>query len=273
MKNIKLFLVLALISFSPAAWSDAAVGTLHEPDSCIVNPSAIVAPKVHPTKKYVHLHATPQTKARAHALAALHRHEAGLLPVAINICPPTPAKVSQPVTCRSSLGASASMTGSEVSSMLVANGYNANPNSLLPAMVNAMHAHPEAAPALYAYALQHTDPNDKNAIEQISRAAYQAAPGQAAGLAYGGILSDPGQTVLITQALMASASPTDRSAILQCSVDANPNIQTGAFVPSLAQPELAAIGQNDIRNNINNGQGITTLIPGLEAREKDDSAT
>ncbi len=265
MKNLKLFCLFALIAACPAAaWSQ--VGAVQNPDSCIVNPSAIAMPRVHPARKYVHLHTTPQTKARAHALAALRRHKAGQLAVSINICPPT-----RPMTCRDTLGASANLTGPQVETMLVAAGYNGNPGTLTLAMMRAMQQHPEAAPALYAYALQHVNPADQAGIAQLSQAAYQAAPGKAAALAYGGTLSNPGESIQITQSLMAGATPAEKNAILACSIA--PEIKTGAFVPSLAQPELSSVGQNDIRNSVNNGVGVVTLVPGLEAREKDDSAT
>lgn len=283
MKKMKLFCVfLFLLAVSEPAWSQTA-GVLQEPDNCIVSPSAILAPSVQPRKKYVRLNKTKATITRAKSLAALKRRQPKALPVSINVCPPiTPTLVTQisPLQtslCRAALGRSASMTSNEIESLLVQAGYNANPNSLLPAMVAAMKMHPDSAPVLYAYALQRKNPKDKTAVDAISRAAYQAAPGQAAGLAYGGISANRNNTLAITQALLAAATPADKTIIRQCAVDANPNlaneIATAAFVPGLAQPELSAIGQNDIRNAINNAQGVTTLVPGLEAREKDDSAT
>ena len=295
MKNVKFFLFAAFTAVAAAtlpaapAWSDTASAApavapqqaaAAPTDECVVNPATVTAPAIHPTKKLVHLHATPATKARSKALARLRVRHPSNLPVAINICPPTPAPIAQIVQkslCRAALGASETMTSQQVEAMLVEAGYNANPATLTPAMSKAMLAHPEAAPALYAYALQHTNPADQNAVLTVSKTAYASAPGQAAGLAYGGILANPGETLLITQTLLANATPADQSAIRQCAVDANPGlanqIATAAFIPALAQPELAAINQNDIRNSINNASGTVTLVPGLPAREKDDSAT
>jgi len=199
---------------------------------------------------------------------------------------PTPAAS----LCESALGSSVSVTSSQVSAMLVAGGLSDpeysqggmvniaavhDPNELAAAVGNAVHANPDAGPAILAYALHGIDPNNKEATDEVVKAAYNAAPNQTAGLTYAAVLTNPGETLPITQAFLAAAPEGDSSIIRQCAVDANPNlaneIATAAFVPPLAGP-FSSIGQNDIRNNVNNPSGSTTLVPGLPGREPDNSA-
>jgi O-acetylhomoserine/O-acetylserine sulfhydrylase-like pyridoxal-dependent enzyme len=138
----------------------------------------------------------------------------------------------------------------------------------------AIKANPNAAPAILAFVVRGLNPNDTAALNAVTKAAYAAAPGQAAGLTYAAVSANKSQTLPITQAMLGAAGKADDSVIRQCAIDANPDlandIATAAFVPALASPPTA-IGQNDIRNTINNPTGTTTIVPGLPNREVDNS--
>lgn len=280
----------------------AAAGNVTYQDICVTDPNAKLTPSVKPRKKIANVNRTEPVKARAKKLAAARKKkpvEPTKLPT--DICPPgqkpmrvsfvTPVPpVAQPVMslCQTALGSSANVTASQASGMLVQAGlkdsdYMQNglvnaavvedKEELAKAVSAAIKANPDAAPAILAYVIRSLNPQDTAALQAVTKAAYEAAPGQAAGLTYASVAANRSQTVPIVQAMLGAAGQADDSVIRQCAIDANPDlaneIATAAFVPALSGP--TAIGQNDIRNTINNPTGTTTIIPGLPNREVDNS--
>jgi hypothetical protein len=295
--------ILAAITFfaqgAMAQGAATATGSVTYQDICVTDPNAKLTPSVKPRKKLASINRSEPVKARAKKLATARKKKpVDKTPVA-DICPPgqkpmrvsfvTPVAPPQPVMslCQSALGKSASVTSAQASGMLTQAGLSSSmmndgminlsdaddKDALAAAVAAAIKANPDAAPAILAYAVRNIPSQDTATLQAVTKAAYAAAPGQAAGLTYAAVSTNPSQTLAITQAMLGAASQADDSVIRQCAIDANPDlandIATAAFVPALAAE--SPIGQNDIRNTIRNPSGTTTLVPGLETREKDDS--
>ncbi|HCM83799.1 MAG TPA: hypothetical protein PKW15_04365 [Alphaproteobacteria bacterium] len=260
----------------------AAAGNVTYQDICVTDPNAKLTPSVKPRKKIANVAKTAPVQARSKKLAKA-RKKKPVDPVKVSdICPPgqKPMKVSfvTPVApvpvmslCQTALGASANVTASQASGMLMNAGLNdtdyAKDGMLNVAMVDdkeelaqavsaAIKANPDAAPAILAFVVRGLNPQDTEALQAVTKAAYNAAPGQAAGLTYAAVSTNKNQTIAITQAMLGAASQADDSVIRQCAVDANPDlaneIATAAFVPTLGTP---TIDQNDIRNTVRDTSG------------------
>ena len=305
-RNILLFAVTSIfaatIIFTDGAMAQGAAtgGNVTYEEICIADPSAKLTPSVKPSKKVANVKRSNKSAARKAKLTKARATKPKVVePLVTDICPPgqKPMRVAyvqpiapapQPVMslCQSALGKSASVTSAQASSMLMAAGLSGSSDKgmldlssmeteeLAEATAAAIRANPDAAPAILAYVMRGIPSDNLPALQAVAKAAYEAAPSQAAGLTYAAVSTNPGQTLPITQAMLGTASDADDSVIRQCAIDANPNlaneIATAAFVPALAEP-LPAVSANDIRNSINNATGTTTLVPGMETREKDDS--
>lgn len=262
----------------------ASAGSVNYQDICVTDPNAKLTPSVKPRKKIANVNRSEPVQQRAKKLAAARKKNPAPKMAVTDICPPgqkpmkvsfvTPvAPVAQPVMslCQSALGASANVTASQASSMLVNAGLNdgdyiqngmlntaaiEDKEELAKAVEAAIRANPDAAPAILAFAIRGLNPQDVEGLQAITKAAYAAAPGQAAGLTYAAVSTNKNMTLPITQAMLGAASQADDSVIRQCAIDANPDlaneIATAAFVPTLGP---TSINNDDIRNTIRDTSG------------------
>lgn len=260
----------------------ASASTMSAQDICVTDPNAKLTPSVKPRKKIANVTRTAPVQVRAKKLAAARKRKPPTAPISTPICPPAqkPMTVSfvTPVApvpvmslCQTAIGNSASVTASQASGMLVNAGLSdkdymqnglvntgmvEDKEELAKAVAAAIKANPDAAPAILAYAMRGLNPADTEAMQAVAKAAYAAAPGQAAGLTYAAVSTNKSQTIPITQAMLGAASQADDSVIRQCAIDANPDlaneIATAAFVPTLGP---TSINSDDIRNTIRDTSG------------------
>lgn len=258
----RIFLIAALLTlttlFAMSANAQNVVSS-NDDEICVSNPAVKLTPTIKPRKKLVNIQRTAPVVARAKKLAHLRRKPAK---VANLICRPKQKFIQQAQysLCQTAASASASITAANAFQMLSDGGLNTPVQSASPAVLSAtvskaVESNPLAAPAILAYVFRNIDPSNKDGFMAAARAAYQAAPNQAAGLSYASVSSNPQQSVQITQALLTAAPESDSAIIRQCALDANPNmpITTAAYIPDLG--DGGAVGQNDIRHHLDNPFG------------------